>query len=210
MFINDVGQRDWEEINDGSAGSNYGWSDTEGPTTDPRFRSPIFAYGHGSTSTTGCAITGGAFYNPPSAQFPPQYVGDYFFADYCSGWIRKLDPANANTVVGFATGVVSPVDLAVGSDGALYYLTREFPSGRVFRITYTESQAPTITTHPSTQTVSVGAPVTFSVAASGSPPLSYQWQQNGVDIAGATSMSYTLATAQSLEQRRSLQGPSDE
>ncbi len=45
MFVNDVGQATWEEINDGLAGTNYGWPTTEGPTTDPRFRSPVFAYG---------------------------------------------------------------------------------------------------------------------------------------------------------------------
>src|SRR5438067_9132418 len=40
LFINDVGQSTWEEINDGVAGSNYGWPTTEGPTSDPNFRSP--------------------------------------------------------------------------------------------------------------------------------------------------------------------------
>ena len=52
MFINDVGQSVWEEINDGLAGSNYGWPTTEGTTTNPSFRGPLFVYGHGSTSTT--------------------------------------------------------------------------------------------------------------------------------------------------------------
>jgi glucose/arabinose dehydrogenase len=71
MFINDVGQSTWEEINDGIAGSNYGWAWTEGPTSDPRFRGPVFYYGHGNTSTTGCAITGGAFYNRPRPSSRP-------------------------------------------------------------------------------------------------------------------------------------------
>ena len=93
MFINDVGEGTWEEINDGMAGANYGWPSTEGPTTNPAHRGPIFYYGHGSGGTTGCAITGGAFYNPATLQFPPQYEGQYFFADFCSGWIRRLDPA---------------------------------------------------------------------------------------------------------------------
>ena len=53
LFINDVGASSWEEINDGIAGSNYGWPITEGVTGDIRFRSPLFAYGHGTTSTTG-------------------------------------------------------------------------------------------------------------------------------------------------------------
>ena len=195
MFVNDVGETTWEEINDGIAGSNYGWPTTEGQTSDPRFRSPIFWYGHGSSSTTGCAITGGAFYNPSTAQFPSDYVGDYFFADYCSGWIRKLDPASGNTVAAFAAGAASPVDLLTASDGSLYYLTRG-SGGSVFRVRYTASQAPTITTHPASQTVGAGSPATFTVAASGTAPLSYQWQRNGTDIAGATSSSYTIASAQ--------------
>jgi hypothetical protein len=194
MYINDVGQQTWEEVNHAVAGSNYGWADVEGPTNDPRFRSPIFYYGHGGNSSTGCAITGGTFYNPTTAQFPATYVGDYFFADYCSGWIRKLDPANGNTVVDFASGATSPVDLAVANDGSLYYLSRG-QSGSVYRIAYTASQAPTITTHPASQTVSVGRPVTFDVTASGSAPHSYQWQRNGGNISGATSSSYTSASA---------------
>ena len=46
MFINDVGQNTWEEINDGIAGANYGWPDTEGATTDPRSSAPRYAYDH--------------------------------------------------------------------------------------------------------------------------------------------------------------------
>ncbi len=195
MFINDVGGQAWEEINDGVAGGNYGWPDTEGPTTDVRFRSPVFSYGHGSTSTTGCAIAGGAFYNPPTTQFPSAYVGDYFFADYCNGWIRKLDPAAGYSVVDFATGGKAIVDVDVAPDGALHYLTR-FGTGELFRIAYTGSLAPTITTHPASRTVTVGQPVTFSVTATGAAPLSYQWQRNGIDIIGATQPSYTLANAQ--------------
>ena len=60
----------WEEINDGIAGSNYGWPQTEGPTTAPGVRAPLFAYQHWIGRTTGCAITGGAFYNPSTVQFP--------------------------------------------------------------------------------------------------------------------------------------------
>ena len=198
MFINDVGQGTWEEINDGIAGSNYGWPTTEGTSSDPRFRNPLFNYGHGNSATTGCAITGGTFYNPPAGQFPAQYVGDYFFADYCTGWIRKLDPANGNSVIDFASGAQAPVDLDVASDGSLYYLSR-FGAGHVYRITYTGSLAPTITTHPASQTVSVGQPATFTASASGNPPLNFQWQRNGVNISGATSSSYTLSSAQASD-----------
>lgn len=138
LFINDVGASSWEEINDGIAGSNYGWPTTEGVTTNPAFRSPLFAYAHGGSSTTGCAIAGGAFYNPTTVRFPTNFIGKYFFADLCSGWIRVLDPV-ARTASAFATGIADPVDLKVGNDGNLYYLARganslfrvEFPSGPV-------------------------------------------------------------------------------
>ena len=50
---------------------------------------------------------------------------------------------------------------------------------------------PAITTHPAAQTVVTGTPASFSVSASGTVPLSYQWMRNGSNIAGATSSSYT-------------------
>ena len=191
MFINDVGQNTWEEINDGLPGANYGWPDTEGATTDPRFVTPIYAYS--SSSGTPCAITGGAFYASPTQQFPAEYQNDYFFADYCAGWIRRLDPSSGGNPDTFASGIASPVDLKVGSDGSLYYLARG-SGGVVYRISYTAS-APSITTHPSSQTVAPGASVTFSVRASGLPPLQYQWQRNGVNISGATAQDYTTVAA---------------
>ena len=46
--------------------------------------------------------------------------------------------------------------------------------------------APTITTQPVNQTVTAGQTATFTVVAGGTAPLSYQWQKNGVNIAGAT------------------------
>jgi glucose/arabinose dehydrogenase len=135
-FINDVGEETWEEINRGAAGANYGWPRYEGPESDHRYRNPVFAYRHGSTNTTGCAISGGAFYNPTTRQFPSAYVGDYFFADFCSGWIRRLDPATGD-VSGFATGLSAPVDLKVGKGGSLYYLSRGDGAGSVGKIRYT-------------------------------------------------------------------------
>ncbi len=51
--------------------------------------------------------------------------------------------------------------------------------------------APSITTQPASQTVSAGQPATFSVSATGTAPLKYQWSKNGAAISGATSSSYT-------------------
>jgi glucose/arabinose dehydrogenase len=121
LFINDVGQSTWEEIDDGIAGSNYGWPNSEGPTSAPGETGPFYYYGHGTGPFLGCAIAGGAFYNPAVAPFPAGYVGSYFFADYCGGWINRVDaPATGNAVSTFASGISFPVDLQVGPDGFLY------------------------------------------------------------------------------------------
>lgn len=195
LYINDVGLKTWEEIDLGVAGGNYGWPDTEGPTDDPRFESPIYAYGHPG-SPWQCAITGGTFYSPQTALFPSDHLGDYFFADYCAGWIQRLDPSAGYTVVPFATGIASPVDLKVDQTGHLYYLARGFApeEGAIYRIDYGDANAPTITSHPASQSVMPGASVTFSVRASGPGTLRYQWQRNLVNIAGATSPNYTIAS----------------
>jgi glucose/arabinose dehydrogenase len=141
IFINDVGQAAWEEINLGVSGANYGWPVYEGPESDAEYTPPIYAYGHGSTDSSGCAITGGTFYNPKTVQFPSRYVGLYLFADLCNGWIREYDPARGTTSE-FATGL-SPetglqgvVDLEVRKSGELYYLKRGDTSS-VHKVWYT-------------------------------------------------------------------------
>src|SRR5262249_34077087 len=108
-FIDDVGESSWEEINDGLAGSNYGWSGfnsnplVEGfQTSIPpwitvgTYRNPQMAYDHTNSPPTpaGVAITGGTFYNPATPQFGSSYVGKYFFADFGASFIRIFDPAN--------------------------------------------------------------------------------------------------------------------
>jgi glucose/arabinose dehydrogenase len=107
-------------------GANYGWPNHEGPATspepDPNYRDPLFYYGRGVTADTGCSVTGGAFYDPATVRFPSEYRGAYFYADYCGGWIRRLDLATGESS-SFASGIVKPVDLEVGNNGSLYYLT---------------------------------------------------------------------------------------
>src|ERR1035437_6534787 len=58
-------------------------------------------------------------------------------------------------------------------------------------LTVTAPVAPTITSQPASVTVNVGQTATFTVAATGTAPLSYQWQKGTTNIAGATSASYT-------------------
>ncbi|MGC2387835.1 MAG: hypothetical protein WA621_00435 [Candidatus Acidiferrum sp.] len=59
--------------------------------------------------------------------------------------------------------------------------------------------APTITTQPANQTVTVGQTATFSVTATGTAPLTYQWQKNSGNIAGATSATYTTPATASTD-----------
>ena len=135
MYINDVGEQRWEEINLGKSGANYGWPRYEGYEGRPnRWTGPIFAYRHGQTLSTGCAITGGAFYDPVVNTFGAAYAGDYFYADYCGGWIRRYDPAT-DASAPFASGIGGPVDLDVSESGDLYYLARN--TGSVKRISNT-------------------------------------------------------------------------
>ncbi len=123
MYINDVGQDSWEEINVGRAGADYGWPGTEGATTATGIDSPLFTYGHSANSSlvTGMAIVGGTFYRPSTVMFPSAWLGDYFFGDYVAGWINRLDPSNGNAVYAFAR-LGNLTDIQVGPDGALYVL----------------------------------------------------------------------------------------
>jgi len=62
--------------------------------------------------------------------------------------------------------------------------------------TLTVNVPPVISAQPQSQTVSVGSNVLFSVTATGTEPLGYQWRFNTADIAGATGSTYTLNNAQ--------------
>ena len=192
IFINDVGEARWEEINEGVAGANYGWPHVEGPGVNPRFQQSLHAYDRG----VGRSIAGGTFYNPPVQQFPKDYVGKYFFADFMDGWIRILDPDHPKDVKQFATGLVGAVDLQVGPDGSLYYLNRnawvkdaQFKpnTGSLHRVSYAANSGkpvPALTAQPEEVTVGVGRRVTFHVKAKGEEPLHYQWYRNGSPVSG--------------------------
>jgi uncharacterized repeat protein (TIGR03803 family) len=131
MLINDVGEDTWEEINEGLPGANYGWPNAEGPSTNSAYRNPAFYYGHNPA----CAIVGATFYNPARPQFPGEYIGKYFFADLCGGWIRTL--SSSNTPADFITGIPFPIDIKTGPDGALYCLGGSYSlSAKLYRFSY--------------------------------------------------------------------------
>ncbi len=212
MFINDVGEGSWEEINRGESAANYGWAGSSSPlwegfeSTPPNwtnYRDPAMAYDHSNSAPTpaGVAITGGAFY-PANGPFGAAYAGKYFFSDYGAGFIRVFDPANPGTnavpdkSTGFATNLTTgaPVDLKVDSAGNLYYLARGGP-GKIYRISFA---APIITQQPADTTVGIGLAASLTVAASGAN-LTYQWQKfinaAWTDVIGATSATFSINSA---------------
>ena len=193
IFVNDVGQNAWEEVNDCTTGGlNYGWPTAEGFSSNPAFTNPVYTYAHGGGVGFGCAITGGTFFNPTSSNYPSQYTGRYFFLDFCNNWIDMLTLSGSTaTRTNFASSIAgSPVGMATGPDGNLYFLSRA--NNAVYKITFTGSTAPVITTQPQSISVAEGNSASFTVTANGSQPLSYQWRKNTVNISGATSSTYTI------------------
>ena len=98
--------------------------------TSHSFRAPragtdaVSGGGTASSQNIGGCVTGGVFYD--ATGFPPAYRGNFFFGDYNSGRIERvvLDAAT-NTVTSvdhWAEGVPGAVDMALGPDGALYYV----------------------------------------------------------------------------------------
>lgn len=210
IFVSDTGAERAEEIDEVQAGKNYGWPLIEGMLTNQtppaNYKDPLYAYLHGFTAFTGCSIVGAAFYNPTVDQFPSQYTGKFFYADYCNGYINSIDPVTLS-VQTFATGINRPVTVFVTSDGTLYYLARaglggtpeantSTNEGTLWKVTYTGSGTPVISAQPQNQTTVEGDNVNFIISASGGQPLSYQWLENGSPIAGATLASFTFSNAQ--------------
>jgi glucose/arabinose dehydrogenase len=197
LFANDVGEASWEEINDiTTGGKNYGWPGSEGMTSNPAYTNPIYTYPHGFTGTSdGCAITGGTFFNPSTSNYPSKYTGKYFFTDYCNDWINYLDLSSGAVKYNFATGLLGSENyIKVGPDGNLYYFS--ISKNALYKIVYTASSFPVITNDPADVTVPQGQTATFSVTATGTAPLNYQWQKGVTNITGATSSSYSITNAQ--------------
>lgn len=142
LFINDVGQNAWEEINSAQVGGgNFGWPNAEGFSSNTAYRNPVYAYSHGSAVGQGCAITGGTFFNPSFTNYPSGYIGKYFYIDFCGNWIDMLT-LNGSTATrsNFASNIAgSPVSIVTGPDGNLYFLSRS--AGAVYRIVYTPSSS---------------------------------------------------------------------
>ncbi len=165
LYIADVGQTVYEEVNECAGGENFGWPFREGPAsrvvagcTEPggfgngSFFSPIAYYNRSGFTAS---IISAGLYRPVAGpnlyNFPVEYDGDYFFIDYYQGFMRRIkksgsvwggapdapgQPDSANWGIGFVSGS----DFQVGPDGASYYLLQfvNFApnSGQLKRIAY--------------------------------------------------------------------------
>jgi glucose/arabinose dehydrogenase len=137
LYVADVGQNEWEEINAVSAdepGVNYGWKIMEGrhcyaaDTCDQDgLTLPVHEYAHAE----GCSITGGYAYRGTSLS---GLAGHYFYSDYCTGFVRsfRLAGGTATDHEEWSVGDLGQV-LSFGEDaaGELYVLSR---NGSVYRL----------------------------------------------------------------------------
>lgn len=137
LYVGDVGQNAWEEINFQPAGTpgglNFGWNVVEGTTCYgastcnlAAYTSPVVVYGHGGSA---CSVTGGYVYR---GQQHRSLYGNYFYADYCSGAIWAVTPQalqprqvwqSAINPSSFGEGVDGELYVLDHSGGAIYYLT---------------------------------------------------------------------------------------
>jgi hypothetical protein len=141
LYIGDVGQNEWEEVDVVSAaqgagrGANFGWNVMEGthcyasPSCDPSaFTAPVLEYSH----RLGCSVSGGYVYRGAAI---PALQGHYFYADYCQGWVRTFRLQDGQAVEQRQWPTLAPggavPSFGQDSNGELYVMSAE---GRVFRI----------------------------------------------------------------------------
>jgi glucose/arabinose dehydrogenase/PKD repeat protein len=197
LYVGDVGGNDnansIEELDVGAAGANFGWPNCEGTScgSNPAYTSPIYSYPHAGRDA---AITAGFVYR--GSQFPAEYYGSFFFADYAQNWIRRLTLDASGNVTGVfnfeppdgsADGPYGDiVYLEQGPDGALYYVdlgysdtTGQVGVSKIRRIRFVASNQPPTAVATATP-VSGLAPLTVSFSSAGSAdpegqPITYLW-----------------------------------
>jgi len=138
LFIADVGQGAWEEINfqraGTGAGANYGWRIMEGAhcsglggtCPDASLALPVLEYAH----TLGCSVTGGFRYRGSAS---PALAGYYLYGDYCSGriWGATSTGAAWQTVELKSAGINIST---FGEDQAGELYVASYATGEIFRI----------------------------------------------------------------------------
>jgi glucose/arabinose dehydrogenase len=141
LWIADVGQGSWEEINREPAntpGRNYGWDCREGKHAyndpSPRiscgglsFTDPIAEYGHGNGD---CSVTGGYVYRGPVF---PDLRGHYVLGDFCSGRIWTLDAGASSPSLILHRATSAMITSFGESEAGEIYLT-DYAGGALYRV----------------------------------------------------------------------------
>jgi uncharacterized repeat protein (TIGR03806 family) len=132
LWLGDVGQNAWEEIDLVVKGGNYGWRCREGahdfnPAGCPGgLIDPVAEYDH----SEGIAVTGGYVYRGTAI---PSLQGRYVFADYAPGPIRALrDDGGSYAIEAITADAFSVSAFATDQDGEVYFA--DFNSGRIFKL----------------------------------------------------------------------------
>lgn len=159
LFVADVGDQRWEEINRVTEPSNLGWPFWEGDSlhattcTLPPPVAPLMPIVEVPHPTSRSIISLGVYRRPASAPrgFPSHYEGTYFYSDYYGGLVRRLvfdgtswvhvpEPGQPNPW-DWASGAQQVSDALVGPDGALWYVRQAITfaanTGSIRRIVYT-------------------------------------------------------------------------
>ncbi len=137
--------------------------------------------------------------------------GNLYVADSVNDTIRKVSPTGGVTTVAGQAGSFEatddyplsarfnqPADVAIDASGVLY--VADSLNNNVRRIVLSPLHPPTISSGPTSIDVAADTAALFSVSASGSAPLSYQWYKDGTAVAGATGPTLTLSSVSTLAQ----------
>lgn len=137
LFLADVGQNAWEEVDIIQKGGNYGWNVMEGPAcfTPPSgcvmtgLQMPIASYNH---SLGDCSITGGYVYRGRAS---PALSGRYLFGDFCTGRLWELREAGPNSWVMTQLVQTGLAISSFGEDQSGEVYIADYNGGVLYRVT---------------------------------------------------------------------------
>ena len=169
-IVNFDGTTSWNVTNNypGQTLCDSGTSLAQGPVIQTQPQSTTVAVGQTATFTVTAGNTGPFTYQ----------------------WFENGAAITGATAASYTTPVLAATDNGKQYSVAVTNLGGTVNSNTA-TLTVTNITAPAITTQPASQTVNVGSTATFTVTATGTAPLTYQWFENGTAIAGATAASYT-------------------